>query len=77
MKLVLGNPGWLEAAFARIVLIDGVGIVAVYSHRAHGNDAAGTLGEWLRTKGPSIETTLMNWDKIPSVVVLRQLPQSQ
>jgi hypothetical protein len=55
------------------LLIDGVGIIAVYSHRAYGNDTAGTLGEWLKTKGASIETTLMSWDKIPSVVVLRQL----
>jgi hypothetical protein len=74
---LLGSPGLLEAAFARIVLIEGVGIVAVYSHRAYGADAAGTLGEWLKTKGPSIETTLMTWDKIPSLVVLRRLPQSQ
>ncbi len=74
---LLGSPGLLEAAFARILLIEGVGIIAVYSHRAYGTDAAGTLGDWLKTKGPSIETTLMTWDKIPSLVVLRQLPQSQ
>ena len=74
---LLGNPGLLEVAYARMVLVDGVGMAVVYSHRAYGNDAAGTLGEWLKTKGPSIETILMTWDKIPSLVVLRQLPQSQ
>ena len=37
---LLGNATLLEAAFARIMLIDGVGVVAVYSHRDYGKDAA-------------------------------------
>ena len=37
---VLGNKEFLEAAFARIMLIDGVGAAAVYSHRIHGKEAA-------------------------------------
>jgi hypothetical protein len=74
---ILGTSAFLEAAFARVVLIDGVGVVAVYSHRAHGKDAAGAIGEWVKTNGPPVEKTLMTWDRIPSLVVLRQLPQSQ
>ena len=74
---VLGNGALLEAAFARLVLIEGTGVVAVYSHRVYGKDAAGTLGEWLKTTGPSIEKTLMAWDQIPSPVALKQLPQSK
>jgi len=74
---LFGNANFLEAAFARIVLIDGIGVVAVYSHRVYGNEAAGTLGDWIKTNGPSIEKTLMTWDKIPSLAALRQLPQSQ
>jgi hypothetical protein len=74
---LLGNATLLEAAFARIMLIDGVGLVAVYSHRVYGKDAAGPIGDWLQTNGPAIEKALMTWDKIPSPVALRQLPQSE
>ena len=38
---ILGNPELLEAVFARIVLVDGVGEAAVYSHRIYGKEAAG------------------------------------
>ena len=74
---ILGNPELLEAVFARIVLTDGVGEVAVYSHRIYGKDAAGPMGEWLKANGPSIEKTLMTWDGIPSLTALKSLPQSR
>ena len=73
---ILGNEGFLEAAFARVVLHEGTGVVAVYSHRAYGKEAAGSLGEWLKTKGASVEKTLMTWNQIPSLKVLSRLPQS-
>ena len=74
---LLGNPGFLEAAFARLVLIEGVGVVAVYSHRIYGENAAQPMGEWLERSGPSIEKALMQWDGVPSVSALKQLPQSK
>ena len=74
---LLGNATLVEAAFARVMLIDGVGVVAVYSHRVYGKDAARPLGDWLQGNGPAIEKTLMAWDKIPSPAALKQLPQSQ
>jgi len=74
---VLGNPALLEAVFARIFLIDGAGVVAVYSHRIYGKDAAGLMGEWLKTNGPSIEKTLTTWDRIPAPASLRSLPQGK
>ena len=74
---LLGNPSLLEAAFARVMLIDGIGVVGVYSHRVYGKDAAAPMGEWLQTNGPTIEKTLMSWDKIPSPAALKQLPQSR
>ena len=74
---ILGNPELLEAVFARIVLVDGVGVVAVYSHRIYGKEAAGLMGEWLKANGTSIEKTLMAWDRIPSPAALRSLPQSK
>ena len=74
---ILGTPELSEAVFARIVLIDGVGEVAVYSHRIYGKEAARPMGEWLKANGTSIEKTLMSWDRIPSRAALRSLPQSK
>jgi hypothetical protein len=73
---ILGDATLLEAVFARIVLIDGVGMVAVYSHRVYGREAAGPIGEWMQTNGPTIEKNLMTWDKIPAPAALKRLPQS-
>ncbi len=73
---LLGNATLVEAAFARIVLVDDVGVVAVYSHRVYGKDAAGPIGEWLQKNGPTVEKTLMGWDNIPPPAALRKLPQS-
>jgi len=74
---ILGNPGFLEAAFARIVLVDGVGEAVVYSHRIYGKDAGRLMGEWLQANGASIEKSLMAWDGIPTPGSLRSLPQSK
>lgn len=74
---VLGNGSLLETAFARVVLVDGVGVVVVYSHRIYGKDAGEPMGAWLQNSGPSVEKTLMSWQPIPSPDALKRLPQSQ
>ena len=74
---ILGNPELLEAVFARIVLVEGVGEVAVYSHRIYGKEVGGLMAEWLKANGNSIEKALMAWDRIPSPAALRSLPQSK
>ncbi len=71
---VLAADGALEAAFARVLLVDGVGMVAVVARRESGTDAAGQLGPWLEHNGPSLERALMTWTAIPSPAALRQLP---
>jgi hypothetical protein len=73
---VLGNPAFLEAVFARFVLVDGVGIVAVYSHRVYGKPAGPAMSDWLRVYGSQVESALMAWDKLPSSATLKTLPQS-
>jgi hypothetical protein len=73
---LLGNAALLEVAFARVLLIDDVGVVAVYSHRVYGKEAAQPMGDWIQSNGPAIEKTLMTWDKIPAPAALRRLPQS-
>ena len=74
---ILGDPEFLEAAFARFVLIDGVGFVAVYSHRIYGKEAGPPMSAWLESNGPPTEKTLMAWDKMPTLAALKQLPQSK
>lgn len=74
---ILAAPGVAEGSFARVLLVDGVGVVAVYSHRAYGEKAAETIGRWLQANGPSTEATLMSWKDIPKPTDLKRLPQSR
>jgi len=73
----LGDPNFLEAAFARCVLVNGVGFVAVYSHRVYGQAAGPAMSEWLKVNGAPVEKALMEWDKMPSAASLKRLPQNK
>jgi hypothetical protein len=65
---VLGSPTFLEAAFARVMLIEGRGVVVVYSHRVYGQPAGEAMSAWLGERGQQVEETLMRWRDAPSVV---------
>jgi len=69
---VLGSPTFLEAAFARFMLVEGTGVVAVYSHRVYGQPAGPAMSDWLAERGQEVEETLMGWGDVPAVV--RALP---
>jgi hypothetical protein len=73
---VLAADGVMEAAFARVMLVEGKGVIVVYSHRAYGKDVA-SLGPWLESKGEATETTLMAWNKLPKLADIKALPQSK
>lgn len=55
------QPTFIEAAFARFVLRDGVGASVVYSHRIYSKKAGDTMSKWLQANGPKIEKELMAW----------------
>jgi len=74
---VLGDPDFLEAAFARFLLVDGKGFVVVYSHRVYGREAGPAMSDWLQANGATTEKALMDWGGLPSVAALRRLPQSK
>jgi hypothetical protein len=74
---VLGQPAFLEAAFARLVLVDDKGFVVVYSHRIYDQNAGPAMSDWLRANGPATENALMSWTGLPSVTALKKLPQSK
>jgi hypothetical protein len=74
---VLGDPAFLEAAFVRCVMVNGVGYAAVYSHRVYGAKAGPAMSEWLKVNGPQVEAALMSWAKLPPAAELRSLPQAK
>lgn len=73
---VLGTPDLLEATFARCLLHEGIGVVAVVSHRVYGKAAGPQMSDWLRGNGPPVEQALMAWAALPSVASLNRLPTS-
>ena len=70
---VLGTPQLLEAVFARCLLRDGTGMVAVVSHRVYGKGVGPEMSDWLKANGPQVEQALMAWGPLPSVAALKRL----
>ena len=73
----LGDPAFLEAAFARLLLVDGAGYVVVRSHRVYGKAAGPAMSDWLKANGPQVEKALMEWDQMPPRDALKRLPQAR
>lgn len=73
---VLGQPQFLEATFARFLLHDGAGLVAVRSRRVYGQRVGPEMSRWLAAEGTRTEETLMNWRQLPSRARLEGLPQA-
>jgi hypothetical protein len=74
---LLGNPKFLEAAFARFVIVNDVGYSIVYSHRVYGEKVGSEMSKWLKENGAELEKTIMDWSAIPAPDKLSQLPQSK
>lgn len=73
----LGRPEFLELAFARMLLHEGVGMVVVVSHRVYGKSVGPVAAEWLQANGQAIEQALMSWGQIPSAAALKALAPGQ
>ena len=76
MAAVLGRADFLEAAFARCVLVENTGLVLVVSHRIYGQKVGPAMSEWLAGQGGGAEQALMAWSQWPSLAKLQALPQS-
>ena len=74
IAVVFGRPNFLEAAFARFKMMDGVGCSIVYSHRIYGEKVGDQMSKWLNDNGPKMEKILMEWNNIPSPASLRNSP---
>ena len=77
IAVVFGRPNFLEAAFGRFKLVDGVGCSIVYSHRIYGEKVGDQMSKWLNYNGPKMEKMLMDWNNSPSPASLRDLPPKQ
>jgi len=74
---VLQAPNVFEVAFARFLLLEGRGVVAVYSKRFYGTSAQDEMTAWFKANAVPLENVLVSWNGIPSLDVLNGLPQSR
>ena len=75
IAVVFGRSNFLEAAFARFKLVDGIGCSIVYSHRIYGEKVGDQMSKWLNDNGPKMEKMLMAWNNSPSPTSLHDLPR--
>ncbi len=75
IAVVFGRSNFIEVAFARFKLVDGVGCSIVYSHRIYGEKVGDQMSAWLKDNGPKMEKMLMEWNDTPSPASLRELPR--
>jgi hypothetical protein len=66
IAVVFGRPNFIEVAFARFKLVDGLGCSIVYSHRIYGEKIGDQMSAWLKNNGAEMEKALMEWKDIPS-----------
>ena len=77
IAVVFGRPNFIEVAFARFKLVNGVGCSIVYSHRIYGEKVGDKMSAWLNDNGPKMEKMLMEWNNIPSPASLRELARTE
>ena len=77
IAVVFGRPNFIEVAFTRFKLMEGVGCSIAYSHRVYGAKVGDQMSEWLNHNGPNVEKILMEWDRLPSPTSLSKLPQKK
>lgn len=76
---VLQAPNVWEVAFARVLMFEGRGVVAVYSKRFYGEGDApkDAMMTWFKANAVKIEKVLVSWRGIPSRDVLNKLQVGQ
>jgi hypothetical protein len=64
---IFGRPGFIEVAFSRFRMHEGVGGAVIYSHRIYGKNVGNEMSVWLEKNGPTTEGSLMKWDAMPKL----------
>ena len=76
IAVVFGRLNFIEVAFARFKLVNGLGCSIVYSHRIYGEKIGDQMSAWLKNNGAEKEMALMEWNDIPSPASFdRELPR--
>lgn len=65
--VIFPRPTFIEVAFARFRMPDGVGTSVVYSHRVYGEKIGNVMKAWLEKNGAITERNLMKWDAMPKL----------
>jgi hypothetical protein len=73
IAVMFTRPKFIEVAFARFKLVDGVGCSFVYSHRIYGEKIADQINAWLKANRQDVEKALMEWSSLPSSLTLGKL----
>lgn len=68
---------YTQASFARVALIEGKGMLIVYSHRSYGEHSAESSTGWMDRNGEATERALMAWTGMPKIAQLRALQPSK
>lgn len=63
--VIFGRPDFIEVAFARFRMHDGLGSAVIYSHRIYGQKVGDVMSAWLERNGAATERNLMKWDGLP------------
>ena len=71
IAVVFTQPTFIEVAFARLKVVDGIGCSFVYCHRFYGEKIGNQASAWLEANGAGIEKALMDWSSMPSPASLR------
>jgi hypothetical protein len=77
IEVVFERPNFIEVGFARFKMVADVGCSIAYSHRIYGEKVGDQMNAWLKDNGPKMERTLMEWNDIPSLGSLRELPRKE
>ena len=73
----LQGKGYTQAGFARLALIEGKGMLIMYTHRSYGEYSSETSTGWMNRNGKAVERELMSWTGMPKLEQLRALPKSK
>lgn len=65
--VLFARPEFIEVAFSRFRMNEGVGSAVTYSHRVYGKKAGDEMNAWLKTNGSATEKNLMTWDAMPKL----------
>jgi hypothetical protein len=65
--VIFGRPEFIEVAFSRFRMYNGLGSAVVFSHRIYGKAVGDKMQDWLAKNGQATEANLMKWDAMPKL----------